>query len=100
MAKSACADDTSPMSDELSPLQSLVSEAGDFSVMEVFVIQPVKSVVLPVPYHMRELNDCDIQIKVEPVCCVSDNAYGDHVASKYSRVRSSGEHKESQEDHL
>ena len=24
----------------------------------------MKSVVLPVPYHMRELNDCDIQIKV------------------------------------
>ena len=59
------ADDTSPMSDELSPIQSLVSEAEDFSVMEFFVIQPVKSVVLPVPYHMRELKDCDIQIKVD-----------------------------------
>ena len=45
-----CADDTSPMSDELSPLHSLVSEAEDFSAMELFVIQPVKSVVLPVPF--------------------------------------------------
>ena len=31
---------------------------------------PVKSVVLPVPYHMRELKDCDIQIKVESAFCV------------------------------
>ena len=39
-AAPTCADDTSPMSDELSPLHSLVSEAEDFSVMELFVIQP------------------------------------------------------------
>ena len=42
-----------------------MSEAEDFSVMELFVIQRVKSVVLPVPYHRRELKDCDIQIKVD-----------------------------------
>ena len=42
-----------------------MSEAEDFSVMEFFVIQTVKSVVLPVPYHMRELKDFDIQIKVD-----------------------------------
>ena len=59
-----CAD-TFPLSDELSPLQSLVSETEDFSVIELFVIQLVKSVVLPVPYHMRELKDCHIQIKVD-----------------------------------
>ena len=38
-AAPTCADDTSPMSDELSPLHSLVSEAEDFSVMELFVLQ-------------------------------------------------------------
>ena len=64
-AAPTCADDTYHMSDELSPLQSLVSEAEDFSVMEFFVIQPVKGVVLPVPYPMRELKDCDIQIKID-----------------------------------
>ena len=42
-----------------------MSEAEDFSAMEFFVIQPVKSVVLPVPYHMQEHKDCDIQIKVD-----------------------------------
>ena len=40
-----------------------MSEAEDFSVMELFVIQPVKSVVLPVPYG--DIKDCDIQIKVD-----------------------------------
>ena len=64
-AAPTCADDTAPMSEELSPLQSLVSEAEDFSIMEHFVIQPVKSVVLPVPYHTRKHQDSSIRIKVD-----------------------------------
>ena len=51
--------------EELSPLQSLVSEAEDFSIMKHFEIQPVKSVVLPVPYHTRTHQDSIIRIKVD-----------------------------------
>ena len=56
--------------------------------------------VLPVPYHMRELKDCDIQIKVNdknlPV--VSQTM---HMEIMRSRVRSPAKHKESgAEDHL
>ena len=53
------------MSEELSSLQSLVSEAEDFSIMKHFVIQPFKSVVLPVPYHTRKHQDSSIRIQVD-----------------------------------
>ena len=48
-AAPTCADDVAAASDKLSSLQSLVSTAEDFSVMELIVIQPVKSVVQLVP---------------------------------------------------
>ena len=57
-----CANDSAPMSEELPPLQSQVSTAEDYSIMEEFLIQPDKSVVLPVPYKVTEKQDSDIQI--------------------------------------
>ena len=59
-----CADDSAPMSEELPPLQSQVSTAEDCSIMEEFLIQPDKSVVLPVPCKAAEKPDSDIQIMV------------------------------------
>ena len=52
------------MSEELPPLQSQVSTAEDYSIMEEFLIQPDKSVVLPVPSKAAEKPDSDIQIMV------------------------------------
>ena len=52
------------MSEELLPLQSKASTAEDYSIMEEFLIQPDKSVVLPVPYKAAEKQDSDIQIIV------------------------------------
>ena len=44
-----CADDVAIASDDESVLQSLVNIAVDFSEMELFLLQPVNSVVLEVP---------------------------------------------------
>ena len=49
-----CADDSASMSEELPPLQSQVSTAEDYSIMEEFLIQPDKSVVLPIPYKVAK----------------------------------------------
>ena len=59
-----CADDSAPMSEELPPLQSQVSIAKDYSIMEEFLIEPDKSVVLSVSYKAAEKQDNDIQIMV------------------------------------
>ena len=59
------------MSEELPPLQSQISTAEDYSIMEEFLIQPDKSVVctliylvLPVPYKGADKQYSDIQIMV------------------------------------
>ena len=59
-----CADDSAPMSEELLPLRSQASTAEEYSIMEEILIQPDKSVVLPVPYKAAEKQDSDIQITV------------------------------------
>ena len=57
------------MSEELPPLQSQVSTAEDYSIMEEFLIQPDKSVVLPVPSKAAEKPDSDIRIMVADKPC-------------------------------
>ena len=52
------------MIEELPPLQSQVSTAEDYSIMKEFLIQPDKSVLLPVPYKAAEKQDSDFQIMV------------------------------------
>ena len=49
-----CANDSVPMSEELPPLQSQMSTAEDYSILEEFMIQPDKSVVLHVPYKVAK----------------------------------------------
>ena len=44
-----CADDMTELSDSKEELQTLVDEGDDYSTLERYLLQPVKSVVMPVP---------------------------------------------------
>ena len=58
-AAPACADDVTFTSDKPDELQVLVSESEDYSGMERFLLQPVKSVVMPVPGIARKTTNLD-----------------------------------------
>ena len=58
-AAPACADDVTFTSDKPDELQVLVSESEDYSGMERFLLQPVKSVVMPVPGIVRKTTNLD-----------------------------------------
>ena len=44
-----CADDMTELSDSKEELQTLIDEGDDYSTLERYLLQPVKSVVMPVP---------------------------------------------------
>ena len=48
-----CADDMTELSDSKEELQTLVDEGDDRSTLERYLLQPVKSVVMPVPGRNR-----------------------------------------------
>ena len=78
-----CADDSASMSEELPPLKSQMSTAEGYSIMVEFLIQPDKSVVLPVPYKAAEKPDDDIQIMVaDYASCDTNHAHGNYALSQ------------------
>ena len=56
-AAPACADDMTFTSDDKEELQVLIDEGGDYCGMERYLLQPVKSVVMPVPGKARKTTD-------------------------------------------
>ena len=55
----ACADDMSFTSDNKQILQVLVDEGGGYGGIERYLLQPVKSVIMPVPGKARKTTDSD-----------------------------------------
>ena len=85
-AAPACADDVTFTSDEREELQVLVNEGDDYSGMERFLLQPVKSVVMPIPGKARKTTNTDNftwTIKGEPMPIVQEAT---HMGIKRSAV--------------
>ncbi|MEW8547264.1 MAG: hypothetical protein AB2693_27460, partial [Candidatus Thiodiazotropha sp.] len=57
-----CADDVAAVSDRLDSLQSMISTAVDYSIMELYLIQPEKSVILPIHSNFRKSQNKDVII--------------------------------------
>ena len=63
----ACADDITVGAEDKRSLQYLVNIGVDFSCMERFFLQPVKSVILEIIQHCGQLEDKDFQITMKGV---------------------------------
>ena len=82
----ACCNDVTFTSDEPEELQVLVSEGEDYVGMERFLLQPIKSVVMPIPGKTRKTMDSDTftwTINGEPMPVVQDAT---HMGIKRSAV--------------
>ena len=100
----ACCDDVTVTSDESEELQVLVSEGEDYGGMERFLLQPIKSVVMPIPGKTRKTMDSDTftwTINGEPMPVVQDAT---HMCINRSAVSNEPavekKHLKSQEDHV
>ena len=81
-----CADDMAFLSDDKEELQSLVNEGDDYSGMERYLLQPVKSVVMPVPGRSRkpvDIQDFVWTINGEPMPVVQEAT---HMGIKRSAI--------------
>ncbi|MEW8547953.1 MAG: reverse transcriptase family protein, partial [Candidatus Thiodiazotropha sp.] len=58
-AAPTCADDMTFVSDAKQTLQTLIHEAADFASMERYLIQPVKSVVMPIASRASRFSEPD-----------------------------------------
>lgn len=76
-AAATCADDVAAISNTLEGLQSMVSSAVDYSEMELYLIQPEKSVILPVNSNVRSCQTGDIAINIgsKPMPFVSESMH-------------------------
>ena len=76
-AAPTCADDVAAISNTLEALQSMVSSAVDYSEMELYLIQPEKSVILPVNSSFRGGHTGDIVINIgnKPMPFVSESMH-------------------------
>ena len=63
----ACADDITVGAEDKRSLQYLVNIGVDFSCMERFFLQPVRSVILEIIQHCGQLEDKDFQITIKGV---------------------------------
>ena len=85
-AAPACAEDVTFENDEREELQVLVNEGDDYGGMERFLLQPVKSVVMPIPGKARKTTSIDNftwTIKCEPMSSVQEAT---HMGIKRSAV--------------
>ena len=76
-AAPTCADGVAAISNMLGALQSMVSSAVDYSEMELYIIQPGKSVILPVNSNFRNCQTGDIAINIgsKPLPNVSESMH-------------------------
>ena len=76
-AAPTCADDVAAISNTLGVLQSMVSSAVDYSEMELYLIQPEKSVILPGNSNFRGCQTGDIAINIgrKPMPFVSESIH-------------------------
>ena len=71
-----CADDMTELSDSKEELQTLLDEGDDYSTLERYLLQPVKSVVMPVPGRGKKPVDTGDFVWKAYAKCSGDNAYG------------------------
>ena len=76
-AAPTCAVDVAAISNTLGTLQSMVSSAVNYSEMEPYLIQPEKSVILPVSSNFRNCQTGDVAIDTgsKPMPIVSDSMH-------------------------
>ena len=84
-----CADDAAVMAENKRILQLLVDIAVDYSVMERFLLQPIKSVLLQIFNHLKRCltDDTEVKMKDQPMPIVEECIWGFFVQRIHRRLQ-------------